>query len=129
MKALPYILLASFFTISIALYIAGCTVPNPDNWYPMFKVIPATLAMICLYAFLQSDNSMSEPTYFFTEDAWMFLFMICIFSAGSLTFVFKHTGKIDNTSLFLHTGGDICAAIGFALFMILDEDDDGINNF
>jgi len=128
MKASPLIILGAFATISICLYIGGCVATKPNNWTPMFTVIPALLACVCAYAFNETDeNTFSDDSCATSPDAWFFFLFVCITSATALPFVFYHCGTISLTSLLLHVAGDVSTAIGFSLYLYLD--DDSIQNY
>ena len=119
MKAVPFIVLGIFACISLILYLAGCGISG--NWYPLFVLIPAAIALFFAYALSRTLDDYYEKTsvFSFTSDSALFLLVCCAVVAIGLPFTFYRCGVLDLFSLLMHIGGDVAAAIGAVVFIVV----------
>ena len=123
MQALPYIVLGVFATVSCVLYFAGCGVSK--NWYPLFVLFPAAIAVFLVYALYRTLDDMYEPGCFsFTSDSSIFLLAAAIVVAIALPCTFYQCGTLDLFSLLMHLAGDLVAGIGVVVFLYVSKNKD-----
>ena len=117
--AVPYVVLGTFVTISGLLYILGCTITH--NWYPLLTLIPAAIAIFCVFMFHRMTDDGSWEGGCISSDTWMFCLVAGVTSMIAMPVMFKHVGLLDSTGLWLHLAGDAATAIGYFVFVYLHK--------
>ena len=118
-QVVPLIVIGIASVISVCLYLAGCLYSK--EWIPLFSIIPAIFAlMIAIYISSIYDSQDNE---IITLNASVFFLAVFLVIGIGLPILFYRLSKIGSYSLFMHLGGDLCAIIGFLLFIYTSNDE------
>ena len=115
--AVPYVVLGSFVTISTVLYIAGCAITK--NWYPLLTLIPAAVAIFCVYMFHNTSDEATWEGGCVSSDTWLFGLVAAITSMIAMPVMFYHIGILGGKGLAMHLAGDLSTTIGYFVFVYL----------
>jgi uncharacterized membrane protein len=104
-------------SVGAGLFIGGCDVM--DDWYSMFALIPAFLALIAVYGIHSTVPDGSDPGLL-SLSSWVFLLFVFLVSILGIPVTLYHAKSLKPAGgIVLTIIGSIVIFTGFALTYIL----------